>query len=232
MERSRNGIELPLVSDLAQEFLAGGDVRRAFDCLGRCTVDYAQYAASLLGLGHDDFDRVGAGAEDRAHFRNVLHGVEQVDGIGLAKNEYEHMPGGERLRVADGGAAEFVVVAVGAREAGAGGFVEGQAELGLRDGVDHGLVHVLDRLDEVSLAEDDVGVGRNLQANGFKLEHDGLLRLARAAMIAQGGLLAAQAPNLRLPNGSGGQQKCNRLCYLRSRASCTALRRSTTAAAV
>ena len=61
---------------------------------------------------------------------------------------------------------ERLVVAVHAREAGSRGFVERDAELHLRDGVDQRLVKILHGFDEVGLPEDDVPVLGNLQANG------------------------------------------------------------------
>jgi hypothetical protein len=51
-----------------------------------------------------------------------------------------------------------------------GRLVEGQPELGLRHGVHHRLVHVFRSFDEVRLADNDVGVFRELHPNRFKLD--------------------------------------------------------------
>ncbi|MOA22911.1 hypothetical protein D3C78_1435060 [compost metagenome] len=45
-------------------------------------------------------------------------------------------------------------------------FAEGQAELDAGDGTHQGFVDVLDRLDEVRLAEDEVGVFRLIDLDG------------------------------------------------------------------
>ena len=76
-------------------------------------------------------------------------------------------------------AFRLVVVAVHARQARAGGFVEGDAELHLRNGVDDGLVQILHGLDEMALAQDDVAVFRNFQSNRLEF-HDFLYHYNRA----------------------------------------------------
>src|SRR5205807_3450565 len=52
--------------------------------------------------------------------------------------------------------------------------VEGKPELGLRNRAHHGFVKVFDSLDEMRLAEDEVGIGGELHADGFEFEHEGL----------------------------------------------------------
>ena len=65
-------------------------------------------------------------------------------------------------------ALQRLVIAVHAREARPGGFVERDAELHLRDRVDQRLVNVLDGLDEVGLAHNDVAALGNFQRNRFQ----------------------------------------------------------------
>src|SRR6266567_1424208 len=60
----------------------------------------------------------------------------------------------------------------------AGRLVERQPELGLWHGVHHRLVHVLRSFDEVRLADNNVGIFRELHPNRFKLDH-GILSASR-----------------------------------------------------
>ena len=83
-------------------------------------------------------------------------------GIAVAQSDHEGVSGGDGLRVFGGDAFELGIVAVDADQAVAGGFVEGNAEFHLRDGVDDGLVEILDGLDEVAVAHDDVAVLRRM----------------------------------------------------------------------
>ncbi len=73
-----------------------------------------------------------------------------------------------------------VIVAVDADEAGAGGFVERDAEFHLRHGVDDGLVEILDGLDEVAVAHDDVAVFGDHQADGFEVHMPSHYKMNRA----------------------------------------------------
>jgi hypothetical protein len=42
----------------------------------------------------------------------------------------------------------------------------------LGHGVDYGFIHVLGSFNEVSLANDDIGVGGNFHSHRFEIEHD------------------------------------------------------------
>jgi ABC-2 type transport system permease protein len=65
----------------------------------------------------------------------------------------------------------LVVVALYARQAGSGSFVEGDSELGARNSIHNSFVDVLGRFYEMCLANDDVAVGRESNRNRFELEH-------------------------------------------------------------
>lgn len=61
------------------------------------------------------------------------------------------------------GVFQFLVIPAGSHEAGAAGLAEGQTELCARNGVDDGFMQIFYGLDEVALAEDDVGALRRLE---------------------------------------------------------------------
>src|SRR5438093_12368492 len=117
---------------------------------------------------------VGARAENRTHLGYVLHDVQQVYGIRITQDENEYMPAGQSLGVSNGGLPQFVIIALCPDQTWAGN-VEGQPELGLWHGVHHRLVHVLRSFDEVRLADNDVGIFRELHPNRVKLDHGVLL---------------------------------------------------------
>ena len=71
----------------------------------------------------------------------------------------------KRLQVLDGRLDQLLIVAIGAGEARAAGFIEGNAEFDSRIRVDDGFVDVFNRLDEMGLTKDDVGVGGDLNRN-------------------------------------------------------------------
>jgi hypothetical protein len=155
------------------------DVGGGLDPLGRAAVDHAQNPAALLGLGDDRFHRIGGGAEDRAHFRDLPDPAQHVDRIAVAQRHHERMAGREGLGVARRDCLEGVVVAVHSRKACARGFVEGDTELHLRNCADDGLVEILDSLDEVTLTDDDVAVLRDFEPNRLELHVPSIISLNR-----------------------------------------------------
>src|SRR5437660_12215259 len=99
-------------------------------------------------------------------------------GIRITQDENEYMPAGQSLGVSNGGVPQFVIIALCPNQTWAGRLVEGQPELGLWHGVHHRLVHVLRSFDEVRLADNNVGIFRELHPNRFKLDH-GVLSASR-----------------------------------------------------
>ena len=122
---------------------------------------------------------IGGCTENPANFGNIFNTAEYVDRIPIAHGDHEHVTGPQCRRIANGERFEIGVITVGPREAGAGSFVEGDAKLHLRDGIDDGLVDVFDGLDEVSLSEDQVSVLGNFERNQMEVEHK-KMRLRRA----------------------------------------------------
>ncbi len=156
------------------------DVGLDLDALGRAAVDHPQNSAPLLGLSDDHLDRVRSRTEDRTHLRDFPNPAQHIDRIAVAERNHERMSGGDGLRVTSGIGLEIRVISVGPRQACAGGFVERDAELHVRRGVHDRFVEILHCLDEVALADDDVPVGRDFQANRFELH--GLLTIIQRVL--------------------------------------------------
>lgn len=145
------------------------DALFVFHAQRAAAVDDAKNAAALGGFRDDDLDGIGRGAEDAGDFGDFLDAGEQVDGEAFAEKDKEGVARADQLRVGDSGLLHFIVVAFDPDEAVATGFAKGNAELRIGVRVDDGLVKVLDRFDEVALAEDEVGAFRNRQRHGMQL---------------------------------------------------------------
>ena len=78
------------------------------------------------------------------------------------------MSGGERQGVALGQLDHRAIRAAPAHQHGAGGFTERDAELDPRDRLNQRLVNILNSLDEVALAEDEVDVVGLFNGDGFE----------------------------------------------------------------
>jgi len=74
----------------------------------------------------------------------------------------------DRGEIAHRARRQFLIVAVEARQARPRSFIESHTELHARCRVDDGLVDVLNRLDEVGLAQNDIGVGREFEPDRFQ----------------------------------------------------------------
>ena len=144
-----------------------GIIRR-FHTFGREAVDYSQHAAALIAFGDDGLDRVGGGAKNRADFGDVLDATQNVDRVALAHHDDEGVAGGDGRGVLRGQRFERVVIAVHAGEARARGFIEGDGEFHLRDGVYDGLVNILNGLDEVRLAQNQIAVFGDFERYQFQ----------------------------------------------------------------
>jgi hypothetical protein len=98
MPPRRGDVKSPLqfVSDLAQKIFAEFDVGFGFDAFGFQAVDDAEDTAPLLGLGDNDLDGIRRGAENPAHFRDVLDGVQDVDRKAAIHKDDEAMATSER----------------------------------------------------------------------------------------------------------------------------------------
>src|SRR5215831_19791198 len=192
---------LAFVPDFSEEFLSGHDVLGTFCAFRRTAVDDAHHAPALPGLADHDFNRIGGGAEDGTDFRDVLNGVEKIDGVGVAHDEDEDVSCGERPGIFHRELAQIVVVAFRAGKARARSFVESEAKLGLGNGVDHGFVHVFGGFDEVGLTNDDVGIGGEFEGYGFEVEHEGLPACARHLRWRTDTWY--RVPRKTLPAGSG-----------------------------
>src|SRR5690348_17502667 len=125
-----------LVSNLAQQSVAPLDIGRGFDAFGGSTVDDAEHSPALLRFGHDDFHRIGGGAENSADLGRFENAVLDVDRKTLAQRDDEQVAGADGSGVAGGDGFQLIVVAIDAREASARSLVEGDAKLHLRHGVD------------------------------------------------------------------------------------------------
>jgi len=147
------------------------DVRRGLDAFGGCSVDDAEYSPALLCLSDDHLHRIGGGAEDVADLGGFQNPILDVDGKAAAQRDYEEMAGADGGGVGGGNCLEFVVIAVDAGQACARCLVECDAELHLRHGVHDGFVDVFDGLDEMTVADDDISVRGDFQADGVQV-HD------------------------------------------------------------
>lgn len=140
-----------------------------FDAFRRSTVDDSENATPLFGLREDHFHGIGSGAIESDDFRHLFQARQDIDGEAVLHNDDEAVAGADGKRVVDGGGLHVFVVAVKAHQAGAGSFVERHAELHLRHCVDDGFVNIFDGLDEMRLAEDDVGSVRYVEPDRYKL---------------------------------------------------------------
>src|SRR3989440_11050048 len=161
-----------LVADGAEELFSGGDVVVGLDSEGRATVDHADDAATLVGFGDEDLDRVGGGAVDPADLRDLLHLVEDVHRVSLPQEHDEGVARPDSQGVAGGEVDELVVVAGLADQPGSGRLAEGDAEAEVGRGSHQRLVEILDRLDEVGLPEDEVEVLGLFDPNRRELHAD------------------------------------------------------------
>src|SRR5260370_42586415 len=152
-----------LVSDLAEKIAAPGCVFGGFHAFGRRAVDHAQHATALLVLGYDYAHRIGSRAENGTDFRNILDAAEHIDRITVAHGDDEDVPRAHHSGITRGHGLQRLVVAVYAREARPGGFVERHAEFHLRHRVDQRLVEVFHALDEMRLAQNNISVLWNFE---------------------------------------------------------------------
>jgi len=143
-------------------------VSLGFDAFGRAAVNHAQDSAPLFGLGHDGLDWIGGGTENGANFGNLTDAAQHVDGIAVAHSNHENMAGRQRLCIVGGITLQFAIIAVDPRQACSGGLIERDTEFHLRGRVHHGFVEILHRFYEVALADDEVAVLRDLEANRFQ----------------------------------------------------------------
>jgi hypothetical protein len=90
-----------------------------------------------------------------------------------------------------GSVAQLAVVAVGAGEAGSGSLVESETKLDLWRRVYQSFIEIFDGLDEVALAENDVGVLRNAERDSVKIQ--GLVSRRRSQF--RSGLCGAARPD-------------------------------------
>ena len=109
--------------------------------------------------------------------------------------------GADRLRGGHRHRLHRLVRALRPDEARARGLAEGEAELDPRDGPDEGFVQVLDRLDEVRLAEDEVHVGRLVDRDQLQLEAHAVP--PGVARVSLPGGVAGKGHAPALPRGAG-----------------------------
>src|SRR5512143_646028 len=165
-----------LVADLAQKAFAPFDVSRPLDALGPHAVDDPQDGPALIRLGHDDLGRVGRGAVDAADLGHGLDRVQDVDREAAGHEDQERVAGAERQGVLLGDLDQGGVVPGVADQGQSRRFAEGDAELHLRRRRDDGLVEVLDGLDEMGLAEDEIHVLGLVDGDDLEI-HGSLLRV-------------------------------------------------------
>ena len=113
-----------------------------------------------LGFRHDHFHGIGRGAKDPADFRDVLDGIENVDGVALFHEDDERVAAGKGEGVLLGQANQVRVVAGPADQRRAGRFAKGDAKLDFRHSLHNRFMKILDGLDKVGLSEDKVHVRR------------------------------------------------------------------------
>ncbi|KEH15128.1 cystathionine beta-synthase, partial [Medicago truncatula] len=175
MRRGRTGgPRLRLVSDRAQQILAPAHVVVVLDAERRKAVDDTGDPASLRAFRDDHVGRVRGRAVDPADLRHGLDRIEHVDRIETVAEEHdERVTGADRKGVAAREFDEFRIGAGTAHETLARCLAECEPETNARHGADQRLVDVLDGLDEMRLAEDEVhGLGF-VDGDGFELQHGG-----------------------------------------------------------
>ena len=163
--------ELKFVADFAQELFAPGDAGFILHALAFAAVDDAEDAAALRCFSNNHFDRVRRSAVDAADFRHHLDNVEYTHReISRTEKHDKAMTGGKRQGVALGQIDHRRIRAAPAHQHGAGRFAEADAELDSRNRLNQGLVNVLDSLDEVALAEDEIDVIGLFNGDGLELQ--------------------------------------------------------------
>src|SRR5581483_3353274 len=154
----RTELGLLLVAEPPQHRMPFGLLGLALDSLGRASIDYSEHAASIALLGHDEPERIGGGTEDRADLADGFDLVEHVYRERIAEHHDEYVACGDGGDGFDGGLLEALIGADVPDEAGAGSLRERHPKPDSGNGLDQGLVNVLDGLDEMGLAYDDVDV--------------------------------------------------------------------------
>jgi hypothetical protein len=144
------------------------DVGRGLDALRRGAINDAEDSSPVRGRGDDDLRRIRGRAEDRAYFRDLLDGIENVDGKTAFKKNDKRVTSGNCARVTDSKVNKRLMVAGLPYKRGPGGLAECDAELhaGIRG--DDRFVEIFDRFDKMGLTEDEVRVGRFLDRDSLE----------------------------------------------------------------
>jgi len=150
-------VRLKLVTDLPKQPFAPGDVLSIFDARRRRAIDYAENSASLFGHGDDDFHRVCCRTEDLAHFWHHFEHVQHVQRVEtFAEENDKAVACADGLRVLLRQVDHGRIGATPTDKAFTGRLAKRQPELDPRHRRDQRLMDILDGLDEMALAEDEI----------------------------------------------------------------------------
>ena len=152
---------LKLITDLAQQSFAPGDILFPFQSLGRATVDDAKDRPTLFCGSDDHFRRIRCGAIDAANLGHVFQGVQDIDRIkAFAEENEKAVARCHSLRISLREFNHGRISAAPADQTFARGLAERQAEPNPWHSSDQCLMNVLDRLDEMRLTENKVNLCR------------------------------------------------------------------------
>lgn len=165
-------IDLLLVAEPAQHRPPIRLILLTLDSARSAAIDYPNHAARIA-ISSDDYPHVISGrAENRAYLRDRFHLVQDVYRKGVAEHDHENMACPDRMRRRNRGGLELFICPSVPDEARSRGFAEGDAEFHARNRSYHGFVKILDRFDEVSLADNHVRIGGTDNFNRAEFHSD------------------------------------------------------------
>jgi len=135
------------------------------NALRRRPVDHTQNPSSLLRLRDEHFHRVRSRAEDIHNLRNILNAAEDIDREAIRHHDHKAMPGSHGLGIHHSKTLQRLVIAIDADQTRSRCFIERNPELHLRRRVHDRLIDVLNCLDEVTRADNNISAFRYRQAD-------------------------------------------------------------------
>jgi len=159
---------LLLVAEPAQHRVAPGSGGLVFNSGWRIAVNDPYHSPTRIFSGDDHSQAVGRGAEDATDFGDQLDLIKDIDRIGIAKHNDENMACTDDTGRFDRGCLKTRIGSGVSNQARTGCLAERYAELDSRYCRNQHLVEIFDRLDEVRLTDDDVGILGLLDINQLK----------------------------------------------------------------
>lgn len=149
---------LRLISHVPEERFAFGNVSFVLETFRTETVHDSQDGSTLLRLCHDNFDRVRSRTVDAAHLGHGTYAPQDVDRVHVPHEDDKGVTGTYGHGILLGQSLEFGIGARPPDQTDVRSLTKGETEFGPRDTVEYGLVEVLDRLDEMGVAQNKIEV--------------------------------------------------------------------------